>query len=1152
MSVQDPPSETVPDPREPVGDSVDESEGPAPAVVMVMVAHDPGPWFEETLESVAVQDYPALSVLVIDAASTDPDGLRARVAAVVPDAHLRRITSNPGYATAANEALVAVQGAAFYLFCHDDIRLAPDAVRLLVEEAFRSNAGIVGPKLVDWNDSRRLLSVGMGADRFGAPAPYVERGDLDQEQHDAVRDVFYIPGAATLVRADLFEAVGGFDGEMTFHGEDLDLCWRAHVAGARVIAAPAAVVAHLEALGVRRPVDDRRRLQSRHRLRSMRVSDTAGSRIRAVPEAAVLSLMEIVQAIVLGHFRRARDIWSAWTWNIAHASSARARREGLSAIRRVPDGEVHAFQARGSARLSGFLRSRVVHSDAAVGGRALVSNLRAARSSTSFIVWAIVVLYMLAGSREVILHGVPAVGDFVSLLGPGQMLSRWSSGWQSVGLGSSGPSPTGFGILGILGGGLFGAVGLLRTLLILGMWPLGAVGMWRFTRPIGSGRARLLAIVAYVAIPVAPNALAQGQWGTLVVYALLPWILIQYAAASRLAPFGDVGDPAGPGTRVRPLLHRAVLAGLVIALGASIDPAIIPIAVATAAVLAIGGTVAGQLAGSLRILTVGIVSGAVALVLHLPWSLSFLDGWSSMVGVSSNGGYSLDVGDVLRFGSGPFGTGLIGWAVLITAGLALFIGRRWRLGWAVRGWILALSGFALAWVSGQGWLIGSLPPASSMLVPAAIGIALAASLGMAAFESDLPDYHFGWRQILSVVAAGAFVLALVPAFAAATSGRWELPRGDFNRTLSFLGDDPEAGVSRVLWLGDASALPLSGWALDAPAVDDLGPGRTLAYATTMGGTPTIAEQWSGAETGSTTRLADALRTAADGGTARLGALLAPMGVRYVVVPVAPAPEPYAKSRTYVPADLISVLDSQLDLASITVNPGVRVYRNSTWTPVFAELPSDTQLPQGGSQLADRTDRVLSGAPPLFVDGDGYASWTGDLQHAADVYAAVGGSDWKLEVDGATTERSSVFGWSNSFAVDGGGSARIYFDTPATRRYLLLGQVLLWIVAIVWLLRVRVRIEENNDLAASIVPEDVEEVQPIDVEPGAFEAAPDDSPAVEDLLASIVDVPVPQAEPALPEPAVIASDVDQTEEIPTGSAPTEDSVGRGRRFGRRNR
>ena len=45
------------------------------------------------------------------------------------------------------------------------------------------------------------------ASRTPASSP----GELDQEQHDAVRDVFYVSRAAMLVRADLFPELGGFD-----------------------------------------------------------------------------------------------------------------------------------------------------------------------------------------------------------------------------------------------------------------------------------------------------------------------------------------------------------------------------------------------------------------------------------------------------------------------------------------------------------------------------------------------------------------------------------------------------------------------------------------------------------------------------------------------------------------------------------------------------------------------------------------------------------------------------------------------------------------------------------------------------------------------------------------------------------------------------
>jgi len=50
------------------------------------------------------------------------------------------------------------------------------------------------------------------------------------------------------VRADLFSTLRGFDPLITLLGEDLDLCWRAQVAGARIVVAPLAKVAHRETI----------------------------------------------------------------------------------------------------------------------------------------------------------------------------------------------------------------------------------------------------------------------------------------------------------------------------------------------------------------------------------------------------------------------------------------------------------------------------------------------------------------------------------------------------------------------------------------------------------------------------------------------------------------------------------------------------------------------------------------------------------------------------------------------------------------------------------------------------------------------------------------------------------------------------------------
>ena len=753
------------------GSGPDDPPGPAPAVVVTVVAHDPGWWFEETLASIAAQDYPNISVLVVDTASADAAALRDRVAAVLPDAHLRRLDTDPGFAAAADEVLVAVQGAAFHLFCHDDVRLAPDAVRLLVEEAYRSNAGVVGPKVVQWADERRLLSVGMGSDRYGQPVHYVERGDLDQAQHDAVRDVFYVPGSATLVRADLFAALGGFDRSMTFHGEDLDLCWRAHVAGARVIVAPAARVAHLEALGVRRPVDDRRRLQQRHRLRAMRTSTTLGTRVRTTPLALLLAFMEIVQSVALGRLRHARDITSAWSWNARHAGSARRRRHDLAAIRQAPDGDVRSFQSRGSARFSAFVRAQLGRDDS--GRRDFVSNIRTAKATTSVVVWGLIVVFLLLGSRELLFGrgDIPAVGDFQPFLGPGQMLSRWISGFQTVGLGSTAPAPTGFGIFGGLGVVFLGAVGVLRKVLILGLWPVGAIGMWRFTKPVGSRRARIVATVAYVIVPLPANAMAEARWGGLVAYATVPWVLGQLAAASRVAPFGDLGGSAGPGRalaaaaaprgrrrchhrpgrhhraghrpgrdrlRRRPRARRpARRPGRRRRTGAGRRRRRCPRRRGAAAALEplgrrrLGGRGRGELHQRLR-----ARPRRAAALRHRARSAT-----ACSAGRCSSPPRCPCSSVAAGASAGPCGAG--SWPPAASAPP----GSPARAGWST---------------SCPGPTCCSLRPRS--------GLALAAGLGMAAFEVDLPDYHFGWRQIVSLLAGAAFVLALLPALGTVLSG----------------------------------------------------------------------------------------------------------------------------------------------------------------------------------------------------------------------------------------------------------------------------------------------------------------------------------------------------------------------------------------------
>ncbi|MDP9073850.1 MAG: glycosyltransferase, partial [Actinomycetota bacterium] len=290
----------------------------APPVVAVVVTCNPGFWLEETLTSLGDQDYPNLSVLVIDAASTrDPT---PRVASVLPGAYVRRLSGPVAFSRAANEVLAIVEGASHYLFCHDDVAPEADAVRVLVEEAFRSNAAIVSPKFVDWHRPERLLAVGKSVDKTGVLADLVDRGELDQEQHDSVRDVFCAPGGCMLVRADLFASLGGFDPDIDLMGEDLNLSWRTQVAGARVVVAPGVRVRHLEALrnsereGWDDPAAGRRALAllEAHRIRTLLTCYSLFHLLRVLPQAVILTLGQAGVELVTGRPRVAAGSLLAW------------------------------------------------------------------------------------------------------------------------------------------------------------------------------------------------------------------------------------------------------------------------------------------------------------------------------------------------------------------------------------------------------------------------------------------------------------------------------------------------------------------------------------------------------------------------------------------------------------------------------------------------------------------------------------------------------------------------------------------------------------------------------------------------------------------------------------------------------------------------
>ncbi len=1000
----------------------------APTVAAVVVAHNPGDWFEETLESLALQDYEELKIAVVDAAGT---GLESVVKQTVSDAVMIDAPSSRGFSDAANAVFGAGLDADYLLICHDDVALAPDVVSTLVAEALRSRASVVAPKLVDWDRPEVIRQAGYDVDRFGFGADRASAGELDQEQHDRVTDVFAVPSAVMLVRRSLFRLLGGFDAEVLRHGEDIDFCWRAQMAGARVIFVGAAVVRHRGRVVERRGVDDTHRLKLRHSLRAMLVNHGRISLIIFVPLALLLALVEVLICIFTARLRRAANAMSAWSWNFARLDVVVRRRGANSRVRKIRQADVTAMQYKGSLRMTSYLMRHFSgdrHGLLDAAGRTVIGSFRTGSVRVAAIVGALATLYVLYGSRDLISSGVPAIGDFTALGDSGfEMFQDVWQGWSQRGAGAPSSNLPAIPFVAIAGWILNNSIGLLRTSLVLAPIFVGLLGAYRLLAASGSRRAQTAAMVAYLVVPLMPASLAGGSIPGMVGYAAAPWILRALLWSLRAAPFrGDNGGRGGNGgTPGSPSAWAAAVSlGVAAGLAAMAVPAVAGLIAIFVVGLIVGSVVAGRPGGTARViaacvmalptmalLNIGLVVDLVASGVHLE---TFADGRDGSAG-------SLSLAEILQFTTPEHVPGRHVWLFVLPMALPLVLGRGWRLEQAVRFWIVAIAAWALVLLAQRGVLSFGLPDTQLLLAPAAVAVAALCGLTVLCIEHDLRSSHFGWRQALVPVVAIASLGLLGGSIGLLDTGRWGLAPTDHSETLRF---EPEAleGSYRVAWIGQPEFLPVEGRSLTGG----------LAWAVTSGEEVTIIDRAVPADAGSSELFEDVLSSLIATETSRGGRLLAGLGVRYVVVVHRLSPAPFSPAGDESPSSLVvPALRSQLDLELRQgTNRAVDIFENTAWVPARSVQAAgfDRDITSVGDLLA----RPLSGGSAIF-SGDG-PPWSAPVPSGVELLVTqTPRPGWDLTLDGEPTERREALGWTRAYDVSVGGGATLSYSPPRWRQ-----------------------------------------------------------------------------------------------------------------------
>lgn len=314
----------------------------SPLVTVTIVTHNSRGFIPTCLESLQLQRYHPLEIILVDNGSGDGSAdLAARHA---PRVRVIRNSVNIGFAAGQNQAIAAGHGD-WFLTLNPDVRLEPDFIKRLVETGTSDQAsGVACGKLLratpelEIPAERRIDSTGV---YFTPCARHFDRGwnEPDDGRYREPEYVFGACAAAALYRREMIADVslgdGFFDPDFFAYREDADVAWRAQLLGWRCVYVPEAVGYHVRRVlpNTRRGVPSALKMHSVKNRFLMRVKNMTPDLYRRHWFSVSLRDLMVVGGCLLAEPSSLPGLWRA----ARHLPSAWAKRRQIMQRRAVSD-----------------------------------------------------------------------------------------------------------------------------------------------------------------------------------------------------------------------------------------------------------------------------------------------------------------------------------------------------------------------------------------------------------------------------------------------------------------------------------------------------------------------------------------------------------------------------------------------------------------------------------------------------------------------------------------------------------------------------------------------------------------------------------------------------------------------------------------------
>ncbi len=206
-------------------------------------------WLQRFLESV-VRFSTGAGTVVYLADNGSTDGSPEWVSKNLSEVPIIRLESNHGFAGGYNLALNQIT-AKYFVLLNSDAEVTEGWLEPLIKHMDQyPDVASCQPKIRSFHERDHFEYAGAAGgyiDKFGytfCRGRIFENVEKDSGQYDNTTDIFWSSGACMMVRSEAWKQCGGFDDDFFAHMEEVDLCWRFHLAGFRVSCVPRSVIYH--------------------------------------------------------------------------------------------------------------------------------------------------------------------------------------------------------------------------------------------------------------------------------------------------------------------------------------------------------------------------------------------------------------------------------------------------------------------------------------------------------------------------------------------------------------------------------------------------------------------------------------------------------------------------------------------------------------------------------------------------------------------------------------------------------------------------------------------------------------------------------------------------------------------------------------------